>query len=1103
MKDTSPIAAADAIAPTPPEIPDLVDEKEIAEDAIDNLIEARSNERNLNEAEFKRYLKAEYGKAISNVERKAIGKIVGEIMPQWMNWGSQFIETALSENKTHGNLIALNAAVYAVAKTIKTITSVVPKTMRDANKRALQNLEQMKTEIMQNLGHITQELERRRRNKVPTPAQARILKALRKSGRIHTPDLEQRLLNLKEKLVKVKQSLKLKREEIARKRTRLGPINRFFAEDTEPSDDISPNAVREYWLKISGTNQPFRVNAELKGWRESLPKAANTEWAIDEHWDSVCKKAKSWKAPGPDGIPAFWWKALKPANSELLKTFKELLMDNSSTRLPNWFARGRVVLLPKGGDPKEAGNYRPIACLNTAYKLLTALLASQWKNRLDEVLPKEQLALRKGLWGCTHAHAIDQAIYRDVKSDPHGKREACVGWVDYSKAFDSVPHRAINWALTSVGVNKRAAQVYSQLMRAWTVKFEIRTTEGLSKSKAMKVKCGVLQGDTLSPLLFCLTIAPVSYVLNRLNPGYRQRACMPGESPHIINHLYYMDDLKIYTECMDDLNDTMATVKTVSEALNLHMNARKCATARIQAKGTAVADATSENAIPRLGASDCYKYLGMEQGLKGIAQTPLWERLELKIMDRVTKIWSSKLTFHQMVTATNACVMPILRYAYANSFTGSGTYTSSKARARAWDDQIKDILVRFKAKYAKTNRERLYLPTQMGGYGLMSVEDLLEDTTVYSYCYLRLRPDLGNAYECLLRSASRGKRSIITDMKAVVEKYEDIEIKVLENTIRRIPMEIKAGVSGGNAEAIQQWLMHEPTKAARLITSGLKEWRMVDRANKWKTKGASSEVVFSPSLDTTASFLWVSKGLLNARAVRDAFATQEGQLRVNAHCSTGQSTHTTCRRCGDRWEDACHVVAGCPTFRTTLMVDRHDSVARQMHYAMCIKFGIAPPHWRNRIPTELANDRAVIWWNRKFSEAMVDHNMPDLVVMDKVKNTIDIIEFTVVWWKKLERAETEKYQRYGINGSREFDRCTGIYPSGPCLAREMNALYKTPVKVTPLVIGTCGEVRNTIWTHLEALGFAGKEAACLLAKMQRSAVLGTDLVIRAHLCEPD
>mmetsp|Transcript_1842 Transcript_1842/g.2013 ORF Transcript_1842/g.2013 Transcript_1842/m.2013 type:complete len:89 (+) Transcript_1842:1-267(+) len=48
---------------------------------------------------------------------------------------------------------------------------------------------------------------------------------------------------------------------------------------------------------------------------------------------------------------------------------------------------------------------------------------------------------------------------------------------------------------------------------------------------------GIFQGDSLSPLLFCLALAPIGNILKRDNIGYK----ITGKK---VNNLLYIDDLK-------------------------------------------------------------------------------------------------------------------------------------------------------------------------------------------------------------------------------------------------------------------------------------------------------------------------------------------------------------------------------------------------------------------------------------------------------------------------------------------------------------------------------------------------------------------------------
>jgi hypothetical protein len=58
-----------------------------------------------------------------------------------------------------------------------------------------------------------------------------------------------------------------------------------------------------------------------------------------------------------------------------------------------------------------------------------------------------------------------------------------------------------------------------------------------NKTEDIKIECGIFQGDSLSPLIFCISLIPLTEKLNRLNTG-----CEKHTTRAKISHLLYMDD---------------------------------------------------------------------------------------------------------------------------------------------------------------------------------------------------------------------------------------------------------------------------------------------------------------------------------------------------------------------------------------------------------------------------------------------------------------------------------------------------------------------------------------------------------------------------------
>ena len=120
-----------------------------------------------------------------------------------------------------------------------------------------------------------------------------------------------------------------------------------------------------------------------------------------------------------------------------------------------------------------------------------------------------------------------------------------MAWIDYQKAYDSVPHSWIKEVLNIYKVNPTIVDFISKGMEQWKVNLRLRHEKGCMEIKNIKIKRGIFQGDSLSPLLFILAINPLSNLIKNLENGYIINA-RNEKKAKIISHLFYMDDLKLY-----------------------------------------------------------------------------------------------------------------------------------------------------------------------------------------------------------------------------------------------------------------------------------------------------------------------------------------------------------------------------------------------------------------------------------------------------------------------------------------------------------------------------------------------------------------------------
>ena len=64
----------------------------------------------------------------------------------------------------------------------------------------------------------------------------------------------------------------------------------------------------------------------------------------------------------------------------------------------------------------------------------------------------------------------------------------------------------------------------------------------------------IFQGDSLSPLVFALTLIPLSLILRKAKAAYGF-----SESKKKINHLLFIDDLKLYSRIQKRLDSLIQT----------------------------------------------------------------------------------------------------------------------------------------------------------------------------------------------------------------------------------------------------------------------------------------------------------------------------------------------------------------------------------------------------------------------------------------------------------------------------------------------------------------------------------------------------------------
>ena len=136
--------------------------------------------------------------------------------------------------------------------------------------------------------------------------------------------------------------------------------------------------------------------------------------------------------------------------------------------------------------------------------------------KINNIITSEQAGGKCDVWGYVEKFLINKIILNQVRSK---RRNHITIWLDYQKAFGSVPH---SWMIESLRLAKASnlmINAIQSLAKTWTTNVCMNGVNDSYLSNTIKyLKC-IFQGESLSVLLLILSLNPMSFLLNKLK-GY-------------------------------------------------------------------------------------------------------------------------------------------------------------------------------------------------------------------------------------------------------------------------------------------------------------------------------------------------------------------------------------------------------------------------------------------------------------------------------------------------------------------------------------------------------------------------------------------------------
>jgi Reverse transcriptase (RNA-dependent DNA polymerase) len=255
----------------------------------------------------------------------------------------------------------------------------------------------------------------------------------------------------------------------------------------------------------------------------------NNDFTTEEVGEAV-RVLKSRRAADKDG---FTVELLRAGITEVIvraltTIFNKFLSERSFYK--DW-NEGLLHPIFKKGNPTDCNNYRTVTVISLFGKIFATTIErriSSWAE-MNGIRARGQAGFRKKHGAQDHLLTLRVLMEKSKQKGEH--LYAC--FVDFSKAFDSIPREKLWDRLREIGIQGRLLDTIQSMYKE--VKCRVVTPEGLTRSFTSHL--GVKQGCPLSPLLFGLYIDPLESCM--LAAG--------GEPPTLqdqkVPALMYADDL--------------------------------------------------------------------------------------------------------------------------------------------------------------------------------------------------------------------------------------------------------------------------------------------------------------------------------------------------------------------------------------------------------------------------------------------------------------------------------------------------------------------------------------------------------------------------------
>ena len=315
-----------------------------------------------------------------------------------------------------------------------------------------------------------------------------------------------------------------------------------------------------------------------------------------EEIKKMLKRMKNGRAVGTDNMPN---EILKHPN--VLQLLLSLYSKCFETGLiPDVWKMSIINPIRKPGkEPRIPTNNRAISLISTVAKGYSQILNERITGYLEAngVMSDAQNGFRKLRSAIDHLYTLLQVLGERKRQN----KDTFVCYVDFTRAFDLIPHDLLKLKLLQHGID---GKIYQSICSIYTNMKSCIKLNG-HYTDYFDVCTGTRQGDNLSPTIFGLYVNDLLKNVQNLDLGV-----LHGESK--ISVLAYADDIALIAETERDLQTMMDTLRDYCSKWRLLVNSNKTQVMHFRKVNKQETNFEFKYGEERILTTNSYRYLGLQ-----------------------------------------------------------------------------------------------------------------------------------------------------------------------------------------------------------------------------------------------------------------------------------------------------------------------------------------------------------------------------------------------------------------------------------------------------------------------------------------------------------